>query len=275
LFCAVNWRSVKSATEWPGHFLSSSTPVGRVSTDTSGSFQNSTARTSPAKCQGGDGTNAAAAQRGPRSSESFQHLLVPTTRRVSAARQFNMKCLRWCCSPLLDKGVMTCWFVRPRRRYKNRATSRICSMLRTPILGSEGLQRGRKLQTLTFRDKRPLRQECIDVCHEASDEHRKPEQMDAASANAFGAVCVSLALLCATASPAPSFSQGTPEQRLACAPGVFRPCRCVRPQCNEMTTCLREKSAELTDACKTATEVGMKQLPRVSDGTELANATAS
>jgi hypothetical protein len=34
-----------------------------------------------------------------------------------------------------------------------------------------------------------------------------------------------------------------------------------------MTTCLREKSAELTDACKSATEVGMKQLPRVSDGT--------
>src|ERR1700720_586194 len=49
-----------SATEWPGHLLSSSMPVGRVSTDKSGSFQNSTARTSPAKCQGGDGTNAAA-----------------------------------------------------------------------------------------------------------------------------------------------------------------------------------------------------------------------
>jgi hypothetical protein len=91
--------------------------------------------------------------------------------------------------------------------------------------------------------------------------------MDAASANAFGAVCVSMALLCATASPAPCFSQGTPEQRLACAPGVFRPCRCLHPQCDEMTACLREKSAELTDACKTATEVGMKQLPRVSDGT--------
>src|ERR1700759_3285913 len=35
-------------------------PGGRVWTDISGSFQNSTARTSPAKCQGGDGTNAAA-----------------------------------------------------------------------------------------------------------------------------------------------------------------------------------------------------------------------
>src|SRR6202035_34014 len=35
-------------------------PVGRIWTDTSGSFQNSTARTSPAKCQGGDGTSAVA-----------------------------------------------------------------------------------------------------------------------------------------------------------------------------------------------------------------------
>jgi hypothetical protein len=52
---------------------------------------------------------------------------------------------------------------------------------------AEGLQRGRKLQPLTFRDKRGLRQECIDICHESSDEHRKL-QMDAASADAFGAV---------------------------------------------------------------------------------------
>jgi len=40
------------------------------------------------------------------------------------------------------------------------------------------------------------------------------------------------------------------------APGVrtdlFRPCRCAHPQCDEITTCLREKRAELTDACKTA-----------------------
>jgi hypothetical protein len=50
------------------------------------------------------------------------------------------------------------------------------------------LQRGRKLQTLTFRDKRALQQECIGVCHETSHEYGKPEQMDAASADTFGAV---------------------------------------------------------------------------------------
>ena len=60
-------------------------------------------------------------------------------------------------------------------------------MLRPPFLDAEGLQRGRKLQTLTFRDKRALRLECIEVFHETSDEHRKL-QMDAASADAFGAV---------------------------------------------------------------------------------------
>jgi hypothetical protein len=60
-------------------------------------------------------------------------------------------------------------------------------MLRPPFWDAEGLQRGRKLQTLTFRDKRALRQ-CIEVCHETSDEHGNPEQMDAASADTFGAV---------------------------------------------------------------------------------------
>jgi hypothetical protein len=53
-------------------------------------------------------------------------------------------------------------------------------MLRThPFWEAEGPQRGRKLQTLTFRDKRALRRECIDVCHESSDEHGRPE-LDAA-----------------------------------------------------------------------------------------------
>jgi len=39
-----------------------------------------------------------------------------------------------------------------------------------------------------FRDKRGLRQVCIDICHETSHEHGKPEQMTAASADTFGAV---------------------------------------------------------------------------------------
>ena len=78
---------------------------------------------------------------------------------------------------------------------------------------------------------------------------------------------VSLALLAATASPAPSFSQGTLEQRLACTPDVLRLCSAFIPDADEITICLKEKSAELSDACRTALEAGMKQLPSVSEST--------
>jgi hypothetical protein len=77
--------------------------------------------------------------------------------------------------------------------------------------------------------------------------------------------CVSLALLSATASPASSFSQGTPEQRMACTPDVLRLCSAFIPNADEITTCLREKSAALSDACRTAVEAGMKQLPSARD----------
>jgi hypothetical protein len=78
---------------------------------------------------------------------------------------------------------------------------------------------------------------------------------------------VSLAVLCAAASPTPSFSQGTLEQRLACTPDVLRLCSAFIPNADEITICLSEKNAELSDACRTAFETGMKQLPSVTDGT--------
>src|ERR1700688_1954691 len=81
-----------SATEWRGHLLSSSMPVGRVSTDKSGSFQNSTARTSPAKCQGGDGTNAAAPSGDRGAMIPLSIVLSHQQRRISPHR-FSMKCL--------------------------------------------------------------------------------------------------------------------------------------------------------------------------------------
>ena len=77
--------------------------------------------------------------------------------------------------------------------------------------------------------------------------------------------CVSLALLSATASPAPSFSQGTPEQRMACTPDVLIFCSAFIPNADEVTTCLREKNAELGDAYRTAVEAGMKQIPGASE----------
>lgn len=86
--------------------------------------------------------------------------------------------------------------------------------------------------------------------------------------------CMSLALLSATALPAPSFSQGTPEQRLACTPHVLRLCSAFIPNADEIKTCLRERSAELSDACRTALEAEMKQLPGESETTGVRKRTA-
>jgi hypothetical protein len=38
------------------------------------------------------------------------------------------------------------------------------------------------------------------------------------------------------------------------------------PNADEITTCLREMNAELSDACSTAVEAEVKQLPGASDG---------
>jgi hypothetical protein len=77
--------------------------------------------------------------------------------------------------------------------------------------------------------------------------------------------CVSLALLSVTASPALS-SQGTREQRLACTPDALRLCSAFIPNADEITTCLRERNAELSDACRKAIQPEMTQIPGVSDG---------
>jgi hypothetical protein len=80
--------------------------------------------------------------------------------------------------------------------------------------------------------------------------------------------CVSLALLGATALPAPSFAQGTLEQRLACTPDVLRLCSASIPNADEITICLREKNAELSDACRAVFEAGMNRQPNASDSTQ-------
>lgn len=76
---------------------------------------------------------------------------------------------------------------------------------------------------------------------------------------------VLVATLAATASPC--FAQGTLEQRLACTPDVLRLCSAFIPGADEITTCLRAKSAELSAACKFAVEAGTDQPPGASNGT--------
>ena len=85
---------------------------------------------------------------------------------------------------------------------------------------------------------------------------------------------VSLALLFATVLPARCLSQGTLEQRLACTPDVLRLCSAFIPNVDEITICLRERNAELSEACRTAFDAGIKQLPAVSDGTGVRNRAA-
>ena len=85
---------------------------------------------------------------------------------------------------------------------------------------------------------------------------------------------VPLALLAATASPVPSFSQGALEQHLACTPDVLRLCSAFIPNADEITICLREKNAELSDACRMVLEAATNQPPSVSDGTATRKRTA-
>jgi hypothetical protein len=86
--------------------------------------------------------------------------------------------------------------------------------------------------------------------------------------------CVSLALLCATISAAPSFSQGTLAQRRACTLDVLRFCSEFISNADEITICLREKNAELSGACRVVFDAGMQQPPSVSAGTLGGNRSA-
>jgi len=45
-------------------------------------------------------------------------------------------------------------------------------------------------------------------------------------------------------------SQGTPEQRKACTPDVYRLCPGEIPNVRAITACLRRQKANLTEACR-------------------------
>jgi hypothetical protein len=78
-------------------------------------------------------------------------------------------------------------------------------------------------------------------------------------------LCASLALLSTAVTPAPSFSQETIAQRMACTSDALRLCSAFIPDADAITACLKEKSAELGDACRTAFEGAMNQLPGARD----------
>jgi hypothetical protein len=80
--------------------------------------------------------------------------------------------------------------------------------------------------------------------------------------------CAPLALLPVTISPVPSLAQGTLEQRTACTPDVLRLCSAFIPNADEITICLREKNAQLSDACRTVFEAAMTQPPSASESAQ-------
>lgn len=74
-----------------------------------------------------------------------------------------------------------------------------------------------------------------------------------------------LALLSMVASTAPSAGQGTAEQRQACTPDVFKLCSMFIPDADQITACLKDKAAELSDPCRLVISAGAKPPVRSLD----------
>src|SRR5246127_5056979 len=71
------------------------------------------------------------------------------------------------------------------------------------------------------------------------------------------------AFLCASTAFAQD-SQGTPEQRAACAPDAFRFCGRYIPDTASVESCLRQQAAGLSDACRSVFEQSATQQSQMS-----------
>ena len=58
-----------------------------------------------------------------------------------------------------------------------------------------------------------------------------------------------LGLFLALVAAAPAAAQGTPEQRRACTPDVYRLCAGEIPNARAITACLRRQKGSLSPAC--------------------------
>jgi hypothetical protein len=63
-------------------------------------------------------------------------------------------------------------------------------------------------------------------------------------------------LVIAPSFAAPAWSQGTPQQRSACIPDVFRLCSSFIPDVDRITACLVSRQQELSEACASVMSVG-------------------
>jgi hypothetical protein len=78
----------------------------------------------------------------------------------------------------------------------------------------------------------------------------KPAQSSKLARRAVLAVGLVLMLLSAGF----AFALGTPEQRKACTPDVYRLCAGEIPNVRAITACLRRNKASLTEACRAVFE---------------------
>jgi hypothetical protein len=67
-------------------------------------------------------------------------------------------------------------------------------------------------------------------------------------------LAATLGLLLTLASASSAFAVGTPEQRRACTPDVYRLCAGEIPNVHAITACLRRQKASLSEACRAVFE---------------------
>jgi hypothetical protein len=53
-------------------------------------------------------------------------------------------------------------------------------------------------------------------------------------------------------------NRGTPEQQAACAPDAFRLCSSYIPDPTDVSSCLRQRRSELSDACRSVFDQAAK-----------------
>jgi hypothetical protein len=63
-------------------------------------------------------------------------------------------------------------------------------------------------------------------------------------------LAATLGLLLTLVSASSAFAVGTPEQRRACTPDVYRLCAGEIPNVRAITACLRRQKASLSEACR-------------------------
>jgi len=67
-------------------------------------------------------------------------------------------------------------------------------------------------------------------------------------------LAAALGILLALVSASAAFAAGTPEQRRACTPDVYRLCAGEIPNVRAITACLRRQKASLSEACRAVFE---------------------